>query len=155
MAEHGELLEHAGGVALSPERPPRSGKSGTQRERESTPPKSRQKDSALKVSKDLRRRREQCLMVAFSWSCRAPPRAPSEPPAPLSNSGRSALGPGAPTGCASPQRKGLGGGPSDPPAISTNGEPRGLRHSSGKQLQASVPREKVGLSLQMSREVIH
>lgn len=72
MAEHGELLGHAGEVAPSrtpalqwEERHPE----GT----ESTPPKSTDRQILLrKISEDWKRRREQCLMVAFSWSCRAP-----------------------------------------------------------------------------------
>lgn len=47
--KHSELLWHAGGVALSPEHCPCSGKSGPQREREHTPTQvHRQKNSALK-----------------------------------------------------------------------------------------------------------
>lgn len=48
MAEHSELLEYAGGVALSPEHPPCSGKRGTQREKGEHLHPSSQKNSTLK-----------------------------------------------------------------------------------------------------------
>lgn len=63
---------------------------------------------------------------------RAPPRTPPEPPAPLRNSSRSALGLGAATDCPSLPEERTRGLPPDPPTISTNREPQGPRCSLGQ-----------------------